>query len=186
MTSLRAVCLATAACAGLLMLNGATCSPAPADPGPPLEHAYAGQLELLYTQDLPQISETVRMQVQVDRDGRMTIEPGVLSYDGEWSENDSRLRRSGTVNLAPTGAWFDDNGVDRLAVNENGSGTDRIQQWVFDGAVWRLILDQTTDIDWRGGLAFSLDDAVLTGSVVEVNAGTFRARWTLTLTPVLE
>lgn len=165
---------------------GINCSPVVNTPPPVLDHAYVGRLDLLYTQELPQISASAWMNVQVDRDGQMTFQPCALTYDNTSTEGDSRIRRSGTINLAPTGSWFDSNGVDRFSVDENGSGSDRLQQWVFDGVTWQLLIDETFPINWHGGLAFTLDDAVLSGSVVEANAGIYQVRWTLTLTPVLE
>lgn len=178
--------LAFSAGAGLLATLGSTCSSTVNPPATALDHAYLGHLDLLYEQDLPEISASARMEVTVDRNGTMTFQPGTLSYDGESTIEDSRLRRSGTVNLAPTGSWFDNNGVDQFAVDENGSGQDRLQQWLFDGVTWQLFLDETTPIDWNGGLTFRLDDAVWNGSVLAVNAGLFRVRWTLYLTPALE
>jgi len=150
-----------------------------------LDREYVGFLDLKFTGDVPPIDTLVRMEVHLDRYGTMAIAAATLSYDGDQTENDVRLRRSGTVALAPAGHWFDNNGVDQIEVNEHGTGEDRIQQWGFDGVSWQLFIDQTTPVTWNGGQAFKLDDAVLNGSVIEVDAGVYRVRWTLTLTPVL-
>jgi hypothetical protein len=169
----------------LLASSGATCLSGAGNIIPVLECSYAGHLDLLYTQDLPPINATARMNVEVDPYGKMTFTTGTLSYDGQCELEESRLRRNGTINLTPTGSWFDNNGVDSFSVTENGTGTDRLRQWVFDGSTWQLVIDQTSPINWKGGLHFVLDDAVLEGSTTEVTTLLGKVRWTLHLTPKL-
>jgi len=178
--------LSVATTVGVLGALGGACPSNQSTSPTALDHRYVGSLNLLFTQDLPPISESVTMEVQISRDGRMTFQNGTLQYDGEITQEDMRLRRSGTVVLAPTGSWFNNGGVDQFQVIENGIGEEQLQQWAFDGLTWQLTLDQTIPIAWNGGLAFELADAVMAGSVIEANAGLYRVRWTLALTPALD
>lgn len=170
----------------LVLTVACGCSPAPSTPEiDPLSNNYVGTLQLDFTQTLPEINETVRMDVQLNRDGSLVVTPGTLSYDGESAMDESRIRRTGQVALAPTGNWFDSNGEDWIEIVEHGSGQERMQQWVFDGVEWQQVVDVTVPIAWAGGLAFQLNEAVF-GAVVESSSTMGTVRWTLTLTPTLD
>jgi len=177
--------LATALLATLLALLGVGCPPEEEKPQV-LERSHEGSLTLVFTLEQPPVESSVTLQVSVDVYGDMTFTPGTLAYEGEQVEDEVKLRRSGSVALRPTGKWFEEGGRDRFSVQEHGSGEERLQQWGWDGVQWVVILDQTFPIAWNGGLAFLLDDAVLTGSIVQANLGLGLARWTLRLTPSLE
>lgn len=174
---------------GLLGTAGLTAGCLPEDePQPVLEHAYLGSLELRFTQDLPPIQASARMDVAVDPYGAMTFSPGSLSYEGEQEEDGVRLKRSGQVQLRPTGHWFDQNDQDWFEVQEHATGEERLQHWAWDDDTkqWVQVLDQPIPIAWNGGLAFGLAEAVLAGATVESSTGLGRARWTLVLLPALE
>jgi len=151
-----------------------------------LEHSYAGSLTLVFTLEDPPLEATISMTVSVDVYGDMTITPGTLTYEGERIEDEVKFQRSGSVALRPTGKWFEEGGRDRFSVQEHGSGEERLQTWGWDGAQRVIMVDQTMPIAWNGGLAFMLDDAVLSGSAIQVNLGLGLARWTLRLTPSIE
>jgi hypothetical protein len=163
---------------------GSGCPLVPA-PLPVLTHSYTGLLELQYTQEMPPISETVRMNVRVERDGRVTIGPATLNYDGLHETADTRLQQTGTIALAPTGAWHRDGDVDHIAVVEHGTGSDHLQMWGLVNGQWVQFVDETRAVNWTGGLDFRLDEATMAGAVVASDAGAFRVRWTLGLAPEL-
>jgi hypothetical protein len=177
--------LAPVLLASLLALVGVGCPPEEDKPQV-LEHSHAGSLTLVYTLEAPPLEATANMAVSVDVYGDMTITPGTLNYDGEQIDGDVKLRRSGSVELRPTGAWFEEGGRDRFSVKEHGDGEERFQQWGWDGVQWVGMLDQSMPIAWNGGLVFLLDDAVFTGSTVQANLGLGLVRWTLRLTPSIE
>lgn len=152
-----------------------------------LENCYTGALHLRFTNTFPAFDESTQVSVDIDKYGGVTFGTGTLSYEGDDNNGQARIKRSGTLTLAPYGNVFHANGSNIvIEVDENTSFNERLQQWIWDGTTWMQVVDETISGTWNGGLGFDLDDAVISGgSTVGVTTGQGSVIWTLTLTPTL-
>jgi hypothetical protein len=152
-----------------------------------LDSNYAGSLSLRFSNTMPEFDASTRVDVEIDKYGGVTFGTGTLSYEGEFEDEQVRIKRSGTMNLAPYGNVFHANGDDIvIEVDENTSFNERFQQWVWDGATWMQVLDENISGTWNGGLGFDLFEAVTgDGSTVSVTTDQGSVIWTLTLTITL-
>ena len=150
-----------------------------------LDNSYTGTLELRFSNAYPEFDESTTVSVDIDINGTVTIGTGSLYYEGEDDNGQSKLKRSGTLTLAPYGNVFHANGGIIIEVDENTSFNERFQQWVWDGTTWIEVVDENISGTWNGGLGFDLDEAVISGSTVGVTNAQGSVIWTLTLTPTL-
>jgi len=152
-----------------------------------LDTEYVGYLTLHFTNDvMPKFNETAKVDVSIDKQGKMTFKSATLSYETDENDGQIRIRRVGTITIRPNGKWFDNNGEDYFDVKENSTVNETMTIWIWDGTSWMKQADQTFNDTWNGGLAFSLDDAAVgNGSTVGVTTGTGSANWTLGLIAVL-
>jgi hypothetical protein len=152
-----------------------------------LDNNYTGTLYLRFTNTFPEFDESTQVAVEIDKYGGVTFGTGTLSYEGEDDNGQSKLKRSGTLTLAPYGNVFHANGDIIIEVDENTSFNERFQQWVWDNQTftWIPVMDENFSGTWNGGLGFYLGDATTGGSTVSVSTGQGSVIWTLTLTPTL-
>jgi hypothetical protein len=161
-------------------------TPAAAPPEPDvLSNAYTGYLELNFTNQFPSFDETTRVDVTMDKKGQMTFTTGTLSYSAEDDNGQIKIKREGTLNLQPTGNYFNNNGQDYCSVKENTTVNETITTWVWDGSSWMQTANQTFNDTWNGGLSFSLIEATINGAVIEeVVPGSGSVKWSLHLVVV--
>ena len=127
-------------------------------PPPPtqvLDWTYGGSLWLRFTNaSLPTFDATSGpVNVTVDQFGRMTFGTGSLPYEGDETQGDFRIKRSGNINIRPNGHWVEVSGEDHFAVKENSTVTETMQTWVFDGMQWQQVYqrDHRQHVQRRSG-----------------------------------
>ena len=150
----------------------------------PLE--YQGQLMLYFSNEFPSFESTGAVDVKVDREGNMEFSSGGLLYSGESNNGQAKIKREGEIIMMPNGAAFVDDDEVFFDVNENSMVTEEMTVWYWDGSGWVQAMKETISEAWNGGLVFSLIDAELEGSVVEVSNEQGSVRWTLVLVPIPE
>ena len=150
-----------------------------------LDNNYSGALHLRISNTFPEFDASTQVDAMIDKYGGVTFGTGTLSYEGDDNNGQARIKRSGTLTLAPYGNVFHANGDILIDVDENTTFNERLQQWIWDGTTWMQIVDETVSGTWNGGLGFYLDDATMDGSTVGVTTGQGSVTWTLTLTPTL-
>jgi len=143
---------------------------------------YAGTLTLRYQNIvIPQFSESVTMNVNVDKHGRMTIEKGTLIYEAEASTSEIRMRRAGSIKVDARGAWNGDGGEDVFNVTDNCLLDEMATTWTWNGAAWQQTDQDRVNETWENGLLFHLEHALSFGSIVAVATSSGAAIWTLRL-----
>ncbi|MBK7631935.1 MAG: hypothetical protein IPJ23_14750 [Ignavibacteriales bacterium] len=159
------------------------CSKDETETGPKeyLDYEYTGTLRLHFTNDFPSIDKTVSVNVQINKYGDMTFGTGSVSYDADENNGQTRIRRNGTLTLNPNGSYFFDNMSDKFDVKENTTINETMTVWYGDGVNWTQAFSENINSVWNGGLVFSLDEAVMTGSHVSVSTGSGSADWELNL-----
>ncbi len=158
----------------------------PFEPKPVLNHEYTGFLRLRATGEFPIIDLSAQVDVTVNKFGEMNFSTSTVSYDVDEHNGETRIRRTGTLDLRPKGYHFVDNGLDKFAVDENTTITETMTIWYGDGVEWTLFTTQNIEGTWNGGLAFDLLDATMNGSFVTLNTAYFSVRWSLHLVAKLE
>ena len=149
-----------------------------------LSNEYQGYLKLNFTNSsLPSFDETTQVDVHVYKNGDMTIASGTLSYNAEEDNGQSKIKRVGTLTLHPTGKYFDNNGVDYLDVKENTNLNETMTVWYWNpqNQTWVQALNENITDTWNGGLAFKINDAVISESIVSVVTTTGSVIWSLHL-----
>ena len=149
-----------------------------------LTNNYKGQLHLLFSNSYPEFNENTSIDVNVDKNGKMTFGIGGLTYFGEDNNGQSKIRRDGELIIAPNGNYFMNNDKVNFSVDENTMITETMKVWYWDGSNWKLSLNETITDTWNGGLSFSLIEAETSGSVVAVTTANGTVKWTFTLTPI--
>lgn len=143
----------------------------------------SGTLELHMTSAFPAIDVSTRVSVELDEDGTVTFGTATLTYEGDDDNGQSRLRRAGTLFIAPLGNTYDTGTDLRFDVNENTTFNEHFQQWVWADSAWLLVVDTTFSGTWDGGLVFYRSAAESGGSTIEVVNPYGSASWTLKLNP---
>ena len=162
------------------------------EPGPSeteddvLSNEYLGYLKLRFTNSFPSIDETTQVDVHVHKNGDMTIGSGTLSYDADDNNGQSRIKRTGTLTLNPNGSYFESNGEDYLDVNENTNLNETMTVWYWNpqSQTWVQALSENITDTWNGGLAFKMNDAVISESTVGVTTTQGSVIWSLHLNVV--
>ena len=129
---------------------------------------YTGFLELRFTNTFPSFDEITQVDVHIDKYGQVTFGTGTLSYNADDNNGQSRIVRNGTLQINPNGYYFDNSGEDYVHVNENTTINENMIVYVWDSnsLSWIEYANENINTVWNGGLAFSIDDAVLTGSII--------------------
>ncbi len=153
---------------------------------PAFTNEYTGFLELRFTNAFPSFDETTQVDVEIDKNGNVIFGTGTLSYNADEDNGQSRIRRVGTLSLNPIGHLFDNNGEAYIDVNENTTINETMTVWYWDSnnQMWVEVINEAINDTWNGGLAFSVDDAVLTGSVVQSVTANGSVTWSLHLVVV--
>jgi len=149
-----------------------------------LSNDYTGFLQLRFTNTFPSFDETTQVDVDINKFGEVTFGTGTLSYSGDDNNGQSRIVRNGTLQLSPTGYYFDNSGEDYIGVDENTTVNENMIVYYWDGSQWVEALNENITETWHGGLAFSIDDAVISGSIVQVVTGQGSVSWGLYLVVV--
>jgi hypothetical protein len=155
--------------------------PAPIEPPEILTNDYSGWLELHFTNQYPAFDETTQVDVTINKYGEVTFGTGTLSYSGDDNNGQSRIVRNGTLQLNPTGYYFDNSGEDYIGVDENTTVNENMIVYYWDGTQWVEALNENITDTWHGGLAFSIDDAVINGSIIQVVTAQGSVTWGLYL-----
>ncbi len=145
-------------------------------------NTYTGTLYLQFTNDFPSFDETGSVSVTVDEYGLMTFGTGTLPYSGEDDNGQLKINRNGTLTMNPNGQYIGDSTNGYFAVNENTDLDETLKTWIWNGTTWQSVLDQNITNTFNEGLVFDINEAIISGSIVEVNvpdAGS--AKWTLVL-----
>jgi hypothetical protein len=150
-----------------------------------LNNNYTGFLQLRFSNVFPEFNASTQVSVEIDKYGGVSFGTGTLSYEGDDNNGQARIKRSGTLTLNPYGNVYNSNSGIVIDVDENTSLSERLQQWVWNGATWIQVVDENISDTWNGGLGFILDEAVITGSIVSVITKNGSVIWTLTLTPTV-
>lgn len=150
-----------------------------------LEHSYTGSLSVDYSNSYPEWLVAKSMDVEIDKElGTIIINSAKLNYSGETLvSDDSKIVRSGSWNLSPTGA-LSDNG-EYLNVNAGITTENDIQQIYAKDNSGNWVLANETDFSGytpNSDLSFSIDDAVNEGAIVMMDTGNGFIMWTLNLT----
>ncbi|MDY0104590.1 MAG: hypothetical protein RBS07_16780 [Lentimicrobium sp.] len=155
-------------------------------PEPVLESSYDGTLVVESINTMPPWSETsIGMNVFIDGEfGVVEIEDGSLEYNGDTIiNNDSKIERGGFWNMSPVGSFEIIGGVNYLNIDarisvlgdvQNVYGKDNNGNWVL---LSTFNFTGTPNSD----LAFILQDAIDTRSVVSVADQFGSITWTLSL-----
>ena len=146
-----------------------------------LSNDYTGFLQLRFTNTYPAFDETVQVDVDINKYGEVTFGTGTLSYSGDDNNGQSRIVRNGTIQLNPTGYYFDNGGADFIGVDENATINENLIVYFWDGIQWVEALNENIAETWHGGYAFSIDDAVINGSIIQVVTAQGSAAWGLYL-----
>ncbi len=164
-----------------------SCSKEEEDPvGPPpppevLSNDYSGFMQLHFTNQYPAFDEMVQVDVDIDKYGNVTFGTGTLTYSGDDNNGQSRIVRNGTLQLNPSGYYFDNSGEDFIGVDENTTVNENMIVYYWDGSQWVEALNENITDTWHGGLAFSIDDAVINGSIIQVVTAQGSVTWGLYL-----
>jgi hypothetical protein len=146
-----------------------------------LSNDYTGFLQLRFTNTYPSFDETAQVDVDINKYGEVTFGTGTLSYSGDDNNGQSRIVRNGTIQLNPTGYYFDNSGADFIGVDENATINEHLIVYYWDGTQWVEALNENITDTWHGGYAFSIDDAVINGSIIQVITAQGSAIWGLYL-----
>ena len=146
-----------------------------------LSNDYTGFLQLRFTNQYPAFDETTQVDVTINKYGEVTFGTGTLSYSGDDNNGQSRIVRNGTLQLNPTGYYFDNSGEDYIGVDENTTVNENMIVYYWDGTQWVEALNENITDTWHGGLAFSIDDAVINGSIIQVVTAQGSVTWGLYL-----
>ena len=149
-----------------------------------LTNKYAGQLLLYYSNEFPAFESNGSVDVEVDREGNMVFSSGGLLYSGTSDNGQAKIKREGEIIMMPNGSAFLQEDEVYFDVKENSMVTEEMTVWYWDGSTWVQAMKETISEAWNGGLEFSLLDAEIEGSVVEVSTEMGTDRWTLVLVPV--
>jgi hypothetical protein len=165
-------------CLSILML----CS---CNPGEGLDNSYTGTLELRISNAYPEFDESTTVSVDIDINGAVTIGTGSLYYEGEDDNGDSKIKRAGTLTLAPSGRVVKKNGVVLVEIDENTTVDECFEMWAWDddNFVWVPATNYEVSVTWNGGLVFDLDEAADTSDMISVANGQGFVDWTLSLAP---
>ena len=136
--------------------------------GQVLSNEYSGFLQLRFTNTYPAFDETAQVDVTINKYGEVTFGSGTLTYNADDNNGQSRIVRIGTLQINPNGYYFDNSGEDYVHVNENTTINENMIVYVWDSnsLSWIEYANENINTVWNGGLAFSIDDAVLTGSII--------------------
>ena len=146
-----------------------------------LSNEYSGFLQLRFTNTYPAFDETTQVDVTINKYGEVTFDSGTLTYNADDNNGQSRIVRNGTLQLNPTGNYFDNNGEDFIAVDENTTVNENMIVYYWDGTNWVEAINENITDTWHGGLAFSIDDAVINGSIIQVVTAQGSVTWGLYL-----
>jgi len=165
----------------LFLVSCSKDDPTPVGPPEVLTNEYTGWLELHFTNQYPAFNETVQVDVTINKYGEMTFDSGTLTYNADDNNGQSRIVRNGTLQLNPTGNYFDNSGEDFVAVDENTTVNENLIVYYWDGLNWVEAVNETITDTWHGGLAFSMVDAVMNGSIIQVITAQGSVTWGLYL-----
>jgi hypothetical protein len=149
--------------------------------GQVLSNEYSGFLQLRFTNTYPAFDETAQVDVTINKYGEVTFDSGTLTYNADDNNGQSRIVRNGTLQLNPTGNYFDNNGEDFIAVDENTTVNENLIVYYWSGQGWVEALNENITETWHGGLAFSIDDAAINGSIIQVVTAQGSVTWGLHL-----
>ncbi len=147
---------------------------------------YVGSLTLHFTSQYPTVDETTKVDAKVSKKGVVTFGSGTMHWEAENQLEEGKTKWVASFNLNPTGVATECGTDYCIQVNENTSFTETIEQYVLMNGDWKKVADDTENGTWNGGLAFSLNEASLDGSVVSASSDQGSATWTLALLPTLE
>ena len=148
---------------------------------------YEGTLTLHITNDYPTFDESTDVDAWVNKQGIVTFGSGTLHWEAENQLEHGKTKWIGDLNLNPEGETSYCSG-DKVCVdvNENTSFSETVEQYVMYNGNWKKVADDTKTGTWDGGLAFSLDDAIIDGSVVTASTDQGSVTWTLRLLASLQ
>lgn len=149
-----------------------------------LTNKYVGELLLYYSNEFPAFESNGSVEVEVDREGNMVFSSGGLLYSGTSDNGQAKIKREGEIIMMPHGSAFLQEDKVYFDVKENSMVTEEMTVWYWDGNSWIQAMSESISETWNGGLVFSLIDAEIEGSVVEVSTETGTVQWTLILVPV--
>ena len=101
--------------------------------GQVLSNEYSGFLRLNFTNQFPYFDETTQVDVDINKYGVVTFGSGTLTYNADDNNGQSRIVRNGTLQLNPTGYYFDNSGEDYIGVDENTTINENMIVYYWDG-----------------------------------------------------
>lgn len=145
------------------------------------ETPYLGTLHVMFVCSMPPFVSEASVEVEILIDGSVDFGVASMDYGGSMQlDDDCTYERWGHWEIVPLGTY--ESGPPRhLAVDENVAYHEQITL-----SCPGYTIEDESDGNLNGGLAFSIDEAVTDGAVVEVSTDTGDAIvWTLHLTPQL-
>ncbi|MBN2523274.1 MAG: hypothetical protein JXB24_08350 [Bacteroidales bacterium] len=151
------------------------------------EQGFDGLLEVEYVNTFPDWITSDEMITSISKSGEVLIEAGSLNYSGEYIMDDTKITRSGSWQLKPSGHITTEGGITYVVVNPNISVLNDITTiYTKDNSDnWVKVSEAPFSGDVGGNVTFAFDAATVdpNGSITGVNDGTGSIIWTLTLYP---
>ena len=155
---------------------------------------YTGDFAVYFVNQVPPMYADDHMEVHIDKDGKVTIDIGIIQYSGDTifmsgqpPEETSKLERSGLWEMTPTGTVITAGGKKYLKIDAHIEVINDIQKVYAKNnqGVWQ----QVSEIPFSGNpnsiLQFDLEEANLNPMGAKVEAGDQfgNITWFLILSP---
>ena len=155
-----------------------------------LKNSYSGTLTVRNTNTYPEWDKTAQVGVTIDKDGLVTFGNTSLTYSGDTIINDdSKIERSGSWTIDPTGILEQDNDIVYIQVDAGVSVVNDVQKIYAkdnDGN-WQLVNETNFDSTPNSDLSFVFNDAETGGgSIISADSGTASLTWTLVLAAAID
>lgn len=155
-----------------------------------LKNNYSGTLTVRNTNTYPEWDKTAQLSVTIDKDGLVTFGNTTLIYSGETIiDDDSKIERSGSWTIDPTGILEQDNDIIYIQVDAGVIVVNDVQKIYAkdnDGN-WQLMNETCFDSEPNSDLSFIFSEAETGGgSIISADSQTGSLTWTLVLAVALD
>ncbi len=154
----------------LISLPGCSSSTSPDGGDASTRIAFRGTLTLVITNAYPEFTAASSpIEVTILENGQMSFTTGHLNYDATDENPQAKIHWSGSMTISPRQQepYAESRGY--IAVWENTSVSEHIEFWIRQNGEWSKKIDERPAEVWNGGLVFSMDDALISGSELSTN-----------------
>ena len=154
----------------LISLPGCSSSTSPDGKDASKGIAYRGTLTLVITNAYSEFTAASSpIEVTILENGQMSFTTGHLNYDATDENPQAKIHWSGSMTISPRQQepYAESRGY--IAVWENTSVSEHIEFWIRQNGEWSKKIDERPAEVWNGGLVFSMDDALISGSELSTN-----------------